>query len=241
MSTLVSRIAATTAATVIMASVPMMATADETGPDAVSEAERMVAVAPITVVVPATAALPVVIERASFTAAPVASHVSELDAPQPETHDLSHQATASNIVEDVSVDDEEFFIPVKEIVQVPGGSAEKASVRKAVVQAAKEGLGTPYVWGGNTAAGWDCSGFVKWAYSKAGIKTQRTTSSILASGQFVRTSQPQPGDLVFQRGGNHVGIYLGGGKMIGAQNPKTGTIIVKVSTNPLYGYYTLVN
>lgn len=239
MSTLVSRIAATAAATVIMAGVPMVATADETRLEAMVEAERAVAVAPAAVVAPATAALPVVIERASFTAEPVVSQVSELDAPQPEALDLSQQATASNIVEDVSVEDEEFFIPVKEIVQIPGGAAEKANIREGVVQAANEGLGTPYVWGGNTTAGWDCSGFVKWAYAKAGIKTQRTTSSILTSGQFVRTNQPQPGDLVFQRGGNHVGIYLGGGKMIGAQNPKTGTAVVPVSANPLYGYYTL--
>lgn len=112
---------------------------------------------------------------------------------------------------------------------------------EAVVKAAYSGVGNPYVWGGNTPAGWDCSGFTKWAYAKAGINIQRTTSSILASGQFKRTSTPQPGDLVFQNGGKHVGIYVGDGKMIGAQNPSVGTILHSVNRNPVYGYYTLKN
>ncbi|MBM7767433.1 C40 family peptidase [Glutamicibacter nicotianae] len=100
-------------------------------------------------------------------------------------------------------------------------------------------VGVPYVWGGNGPSGWDCSGFLKYVYAQHGINIARGTSAILASGQFVRTSNPKPGDLVFQNGGGHVGIYLGGGQMIGAQNPTTDTIIHSVSRNPLYGYYTL--
>jgi cell wall-associated NlpC family hydrolase len=100
-------------------------------------------------------------------------------------------------------------------------------------------VGVPYVWGGNGPSGWDCSGFVKYVYAQHGINIARGTSAIRASGQFVRTSSPKPGDLVFQNGGGHVGIYLGGGKMIGAQNPTVDTILHDVSRNPLYGYYTL--
>ncbi|NKG21586.1 NlpC/P60 family protein [Paeniglutamicibacter terrestris] len=100
-------------------------------------------------------------------------------------------------------------------------------------------VGVPYVWGGGSTSGWDCSGFVAYVYAQNGINISRGTSAIRASGQFVRTSSPKPGDLVFQNGGGHVGIYLGGGKMIGAQNPTVDTIIHDVSRNPLYGYYTL--
>jgi len=100
-------------------------------------------------------------------------------------------------------------------------------------------VGVPYVWGGNGPSGWDCSGFIKYVYAQHGINIARGTSAILGSGQFVRTSNPKPGDLVFQNGGGHVGIYLGGGQMIGAQNPTVDTMIHSVSRNPLYGYYTL--
>lgn len=109
-----------------------------------------------------------------------------------------------------------------------------------VVSAAYSGVGTPYVWGGKTPAGWDCSGFSAWAYAQAGITIPSSTSAILGSGQFVRTSSPQPGDLVFQNGGSHVGIYVGNGQMIGAQNPSTGTTLHSVDRNPLMGYYTYV-
>ena len=108
----------------------------------------------------------------------------------------------------------------------------------AVVSAAYSGVGTPYVWGGKGPGGWDCSGFTAWAYSQAGINIPSSTSAILGSGQFARTSSPQPGDLVFQNGGSHVGIYVGNGQMIGAQNPETGTILHDVTRNPLMGYYT---
>ena len=110
----------------------------------------------------------------------------------------------------------------------------------AVVSAAYSGIGTPYVWGGKGPGGWDCSGFTAWAYAQAGISIPSSTSAILGSGQFVRTASPKPGDLVFQNGGSHVGIYVGNGQMIGAQNPSVGTILHSVNRNPLMGYYTYV-
>lgn len=110
----------------------------------------------------------------------------------------------------------------------------------AVVSAAYSGIGVRYVYGGKTRAGWDCSGFTSWAYRQAGISIPSSTSAIRGSGLFVRTSNPKPGDLVFQNGGGHVGIYVGNGMMIGAQNPSTGTFLHSVSRNPLMGYYTYV-
>lgn len=110
----------------------------------------------------------------------------------------------------------------------------------AVVSAAYSGVGTPYVWGGKGPGGWDCSGFTAWAYAQAGITIPSSTSALLGSGQFVRTASPKPGDLVFQNGGSHVGIYVGNGQMIGAQNPSVGTILHSVNRNPLMGYYTYV-
>jgi peptidoglycan DL-endopeptidase CwlO len=121
----------------------------------------------------------------------------------------------------------------------PKPVAQAASVG-GVVGAAYNGVGVPYVYGGKTTAGWDCSGFVAWAYRQAGITIPAQTSAILGSGLFQRTSNPKPGDLVFQNGGGHVGIYVGNGQMIGAQNPSVGTFQHSVTRNPLYGYYTYV-
>src|SRR5699024_12163148 len=104
--------------------------------------------------------------------------------------------------------------------------------------AADSGVGTPYVWRAKGRGGWHCSGLTACAYAQAGINIPSSTSAILGSGQFARTSSPQPGDLVSQNGGGHVGTYVGNGQMIGAQNPETGTILHDVTRNPLMGYYT---
>jgi cell wall-associated NlpC family hydrolase len=129
--------------------------------------------------------------------------------------------------------------PTSTAPKVNSDSVNTANLSGIAATAAKY-VGVPYVWGGNTPSGWDCSGFVKYVYAQHGINIARGTSAIRGSGQFVRTSSPKPGDLVFQNGGGHVGIYLGGGKMIGAQNPTVDTILHDVSRNPLYGYYTLM-
>jgi peptidoglycan DL-endopeptidase CwlO len=121
----------------------------------------------------------------------------------------------------------------------PKPAAQSAGL-SGVVAAAYSGVGVPYVYGGKTASGWDCSGFTAWAYRQAGISIPSSTSAIRASGLFVPTSNPKPGDLVFQNGFGHVGIYVGNGQMIGAQNPSVGTFQHSVSRNPLNGYYTYV-
>ncbi|XKH58400.1 NlpC/P60 family protein (plasmid) [Citricoccus nitrophenolicus] len=121
----------------------------------------------------------------------------------------------------------------------PAPAAQSSSVG-GVVGAAYAGVGVPYVYGGKGTSGWDCSGFVSWAYAQAGISIPSSTSAIRGSGLFVPTSNPKPGDLVFQNGGGHVGIYVGNGQMIGAQNPSVGTFQHSVTRNPLMGYYTYV-
>lgn len=127
--------------------------------------------------------------------------------------------------------------PVQAAAAAP---APQSSSVGGVVGAAYAGVGVPYVYGGKTTSGWDCSGFVSWAYRQAGISIPSSTSAIRGSGLFVQTSNPKPGDLVFQNGGGHVGIYVGNGQMIGAQNPSVGTFQHSVTRNPLMGYYTYV-
>ncbi|MFD1213489.1 C40 family peptidase [Arthrobacter sp. GCM10027362] len=105
-----------------------------------------------------------------------------------------------------------------------------------IVGLAKSMVGTPYVWGGTSTSGWDCSGFVQWVYAQHGINLPRVTTDQAAA--LKPTSNPQPGDLVLQNGGSHIGIYLGGGQMVSALNPNEGTKIHPVSWMPVSGYYT---
>jgi cell wall-associated NlpC family hydrolase len=104
-----------------------------------------------------------------------------------------------------------------------------------VAAAAYGGIGSPYVWGGTTPSGWDCSGFVQWAYAQAGISIPRTNQWSV----MVQTANPQPGDLVVQNGGVHVGIYVGNGMVISALNPSAGTLLLPASATGTSVFYTL--
>jgi cell wall-associated NlpC family hydrolase len=97
------------------------------------------------------------------------------------------------------------------------------------------GIGNPYVWGGTTPSGWDCSGFTQWVYAQAGISIPRTN----AWNAMTPTATPAPGDLVMQNGGAHVGIYVGNGMMISALNPSEGTILHAVSATGTASFYTV--
>ncbi|MDQ1287551.1 MAG: peptidoglycan DL-endopeptidase CwlO [Actinomycetota bacterium] len=82
--------------------------------------------------------------------------------------------------------------------------------------------GTPYLWGGNSPRGFDCSGFTKYVYSQLGKQLGRTVAAQRGDVKFVKRSQAKPGDLVFM-GNGHVGIYLGNNQMIDA--PRRGKTI----------------
>jgi cell wall-associated NlpC family hydrolase len=105
-----------------------------------------------------------------------------------------------------------------------------------LVGTAMQGVGTGYVWGGTDFGAWDCSGFTQWVYAQQGIDLPRTSQQQWAAG--TPTTDPQPGDLVVQNGGAHIGIYLGGGKMISALNPTQGTFVHSVNAMPTVGYVT---
>ena len=86
---------------------------------------------------------------------------------------------------------------------------------------AANGVGTPYVYGGTSQSGWDCSGYTSWVYGKVGVDLPRSSGAQKASGKVVSQSEAKPGDLVWHPG--HIGIYAGGGQMYDAGSPGSGT------------------
>jgi peptidoglycan endopeptidase LytE len=98
---------------------------------------------------------------------------------------------------------------------------------------AKGLVGSPYVWGGNTTAGFDCSGFIYYVYNKAGLSIARYSAQGYADRSY-EVSNPVPGDLVFfsntyTSGISHVGIYLGGDSFVQAADEIHGVIISSLS------------
>ena len=102
-----------------------------------------------------------------------------------------------------------------------------------VVGIAMRYLGVPYVWGGASPSGFDCSGLVMYVFAQVGISLPHSSYAQYGMGSPVGMSQLQAGDLVFFAGASHEGIYIGGGQFIHA--PHTGDV-VKISS--LSGWYS---
>jgi cell wall-associated NlpC family hydrolase len=111
-------------------------------------------------------------------------------------------------------------------------SAAPPSQYSGVVGIAMRYLGVPYVWGGASPSGFDCSGLVVYAFGQMGVSLPHSTYALWPMGVAVSRDQLQVGDLVFFNGLGHMGIYIGNNQMIHA--PHTGDV-VKISS--LTGWY----
>ena len=116
-------------------------------------------------------------------------------------------------------------------------TANGQAIYNKTVEVANTLVGTPYLYGGNTPVGLDCSGFIFYAFNQGGLKIGRASSEGYFYGNTTHVENPVPGDLVFfentyKEGISHMGIYLGDNKFIHA-----GTDGVEVS-DVTYSYWS---
>jgi len=107
--------------------------------------------------------------------------------------------------------------------------ASSSTGQAAVYQTALQYVGTPYVFGGATPAGFDCSGFVMYVYAKFGVSLPHSVGAQAARGTTISAAEARPGDIVVFNDGSHDGFYAGNGMILDA--PKPGGY---VSVRPLW-------
>jgi cell wall-associated NlpC family hydrolase len=112
---------------------------------------------------------------------------------------------------------------------LPTGTGGATGTRAQVIKYAEKFLGTPYVWGGSSPGGFDCSGLVQYVMGKYGVKLPRISAAQARSGKRIGLDQLQAGDLVAwdengrNVGADHIAIYIGNGQIIEA--PHTGASV----------------
>ncbi len=117
-----------------------------------------------------------------------------------------------------------------------GSTSAYVSAGQKIAATAQKYVGYPYVWGGTSPSGFDCSGFVQYVYKLYGYSLNRTCPAQLSNGYSVSKANLQPGDIVFfentyasSAAATHVGIYIGNDKFVHAANSRYGVIVSNLS------------
>ena len=103
---------------------------------------------------------------------------------------------------------------------IPPPPPPEPTLAERAVQLARTQLGVPYVYGGASPGGFDCSGLVMWVYGRLGVSLPHNAAALYSVGRPVPRGRLRPGDLLFFSGLGHVGLYIGHGRMIHA--PQSG-------------------
>ena len=113
-----------------------------------------------------------------------------------------------------------------------GSTSSSSDIGQQIATYAQQYVGYPYVYGGSSPSGFDCSGFMQYVFSQFGYSINRTATAQLANGYSVAYENLRPGDIIYFGYGStasHVGMYIGGGQFVHAQNSSTGVVISSLS------------
>lgn len=101
-----------------------------------------------------------------------------------------------------------------------------------VMKVAAKYVGVPYVFGGSTPGGFDCSGYTRYVFAQFGISLAHSVSAQNRRGKLIRQKDAQPGDLVVWNDGGHLGIYAGGWNMFHAPQPGDRVKLATIYSDP---------
>ena len=161
-----------------------------------------------------------------------------------ETRDAAQAAESAQTTTNVATQAENATpAAVEQQPAVAATPAPSSSGGQKIVDFAKQYLGYSYVYGGTTpSGGFDCSGFVYYVFNSCGYSISRSCTTQAQTGTAVSKSELQPGDIVFFNNTSsgaigHVGIYIGGGNMVHAANPRRGVVIDTINSGYYNTYY----
>jgi cell wall-associated NlpC family hydrolase len=116
-----------------------------------------------------------------------------------------------------------------------GAPAPERDVGTIVANAALTRLGAPYAWAAAGPDAFDCSGLVVWSFRQAGLAVPRSSQALASGGQPVPLDQMRPGDVIsLFPDASHVGIYVGGGRMVHAQFEGQPVIVASLYRAPIH-------
>ncbi|GAA2296930.1 C40 family peptidase [Streptomyces violaceusniger] len=145
-------------------------------------------------------------------------------------------AAADRLLARLTLEQRQRLLATRDADKAAGSLALVAGRAARAVSYAYAALGKPYVWGATGPHGYDCSGLTQAAWRAAGVALPRTTYTQINAGRRVTRDQLAPGDLVFFYSGiSHVGLYIGGGRMIHAPHPGAPVRMASVGDMPFAG------
>lgn len=164
---------------------------------------------------------------------PLPFQLADIPAEQPLTNDEIRAALAPEAAPTIAPDQQRrnAYHTAENFIAMPPLNAVPPGWRTNVLYNAYTRLGTAYRWGGDEPGGFDCSGFVKYVMEASGILLPRTAREMQAVTQPIDASELKPGDLIFFRNPDHVGIYAGNGQFVHASSGRHQVTVSSLDGN----------